>query len=90
MSLARSVLSLNKRFYVAPSAALLQKDILSDIALGVVRAYKPAQEKPTDPQLNKPFSPPAAPVVPKAPELSAAELEAYSKSDDVFDAVKQK
>ncbi|KAI9140391.1 hypothetical protein BKA69DRAFT_1176003 [Paraphysoderma sedebokerense] len=81
-----AVSSIQYRCYVTPSAALLQKDILQDIALKEIRNYKPTVEKPTDPTLLKDFKPPAPPSTPKVQELSAAELEAYDNEDDVYEA----
>ncbi|ORZ41174.1 hypothetical protein BCR44DRAFT_1422295 [Catenaria anguillulae PL171] len=73
--------SVPKATYVAPSSALFAKDILSDIALNEIRAFKPKEQQVTDPALTKKFTAPAPAAATAVPEVTKEELESYAKGE---------
>ncbi|KAI9187987.1 hypothetical protein H9P43_002378 [Blastocladiella emersonii ATCC 22665] len=77
----RTAISSTKATYVAPSSALFARDILADIAVAELRAFKPAAAEVTDPVLLKKFTPPTPPPTAKATEVTKEELEAYAKGN---------
>ncbi|CAO3608581.1 unnamed protein product [Cunninghamella blakesleeana] len=63
-------------------SAIQQKDVIQDLYLKELKAYKPAPAAKADDSQVKDLKLPAAPAAPQVDEDLAAQLEAYNKEPE--------